>query len=106
MSLSTEHLSREDLVGTDLLYEDDDVRIWSIVLAPGQTADWHTHRLDYAVVTVQPGKNRRRNGDGSEDILENVRGAVRFDRVGDGQRHDLTNVGETTYRNVIVELKR
>jgi predicted metal-dependent enzyme (double-stranded beta helix superfamily) len=99
------HIPTDEHVGTHLLYEDDEVRIWSIVLEPGETAAMHTHRLDYAVVTVKPGRNRRGNGDGSVDILESERGTVRFDRVGQGQQHDLTNVGTTRYRNVIVELK-
>src|SRR5881296_1699189 len=99
------HIPPDEHVGTHLLYEDDEILVWSIVLEPGQTAKMHTHRLDYAVVTVKPGRNRRGNGDGSVDILETLRGSVRFDPVGDGQRHDLTNVGNTRYRNVIVELK-
>jgi predicted metal-dependent enzyme (double-stranded beta helix superfamily) len=106
MSAIPPHIPSDEHVGTHLLFEDDEVRIWSIVLEPGQSAKMHTHRLDYAVVTVQPGRNRRGNGDGSVDIMENQRGAVRFDRVGAGQQHDLTNVGQTRYRNVIVELKQ
>ena len=66
----------------------------------------HTHRLDYAVVMVNSARARRGNADGSVDLLENERGMVRFDRVGEGQRHDLSNVGNNRYRNVIVELKQ
>ena len=93
----------DEHVGTPAL-RSNRVRIWSIVLEAGVPGA--LHRLDYAVVTVQPGRNRRGNGDGSVDIMENQRGAVRFDRVGAGQQHDLTNVGQTRYRNVIVELKQ
>jgi beta-alanine degradation protein BauB len=101
-----EHIPADEHVGTHLLYEDDEVRIWSIILEPGQSAAMHTHRLDYGIVTVKGGRTRRGNGDGTVDVNESPRGTIRFDRVGAGQQHDLTNVGDTRYRNVIVELKQ
>ena len=30
-------------IGTELVYEDDAVRVWRIELAPGEVAGWHTH---------------------------------------------------------------
>ena len=40
-------------IGTELVYEDDSVRVWRIELAPGETAGWHTHYLDYTTVVVE-----------------------------------------------------
>src|SRR5262249_60801612 len=40
-------------IGTELVYEDDSVRVWRIELAPGQMAGWHTHYLDYTTVGVE-----------------------------------------------------
>ena len=34
-------------IGTELVFEDDSVRVWRIDLAPGEKAGWHTHFLDY-----------------------------------------------------------
>ena len=40
-------------IGTELVREDEHVRIWRIVLDPGQEAPWHTHYLDYTSIVVE-----------------------------------------------------
>src|SRR5262249_15692778 len=52
-------------IGTELVYEDDSVRVWRIELAPGETAGWHTHYLDYTTVVVEGDVVERPNADGS-----------------------------------------
>ena len=39
-------------IGTELVFEDDSVRVWRIDLAPGEKAGWHTHHLDYTSIVV------------------------------------------------------
>ena len=39
-------------IGTDLIYEDERIRVWRIELAPGEVAGFHTHMLDYTTVVV------------------------------------------------------
>src|SRR6188768_2715899 len=39
-------------IGTDLIYEDERIRVWRIELAPGEVAGFHTHELDYTTVVV------------------------------------------------------
>ena len=91
-------------VGTDLLFEDDRVRIWQIVLDPGQEAPVHTHHFDYTTITLEGATLDRLNGDGSVDRTESVAGRVsRWYRS--TRTHGLRNVGTTRFRNVIVELK-
>jgi beta-alanine degradation protein BauB len=101
-------LTPEDIatnpIGTDLIFEDDRVRIWQIVLEPGQEAPVHTHHLDYTTITVEPSTLERLNGDGSIDRSEGTAGKVsRWYRS--TRTHGLRNVGTTRFRNVIVELK-
>src|SRR3989440_12205380 len=91
-------------IGTELVYEDDSVRVWRIDLAPGETAGWHTHYLDYTTVVVEGDLVERPNADGSVDRIEVKPGAIM--RWNQGTlRHALRNIGTKTFRNVIVEVK-
>ncbi len=91
-------------IGTELVYEDDAVRVWRIELAPGEVAGWHTHYLDYTTVVVEGDVVERPNADGTVDRIEVKPGAIM--RWNQGTlRHALRNVGTKTFRNVIVEVK-
>lgn len=101
MSGSTEE---ENPIGTEFLREDENVRIWRIVLEPGEEAPWHTHHLDYTSIVVEGGLLERYNDDGSTDRYEVKAGDTM--RIYEGsRRHALKNVGETRFSNVIIELK-
>jgi quercetin dioxygenase-like cupin family protein len=39
-------MSTDNPIGTELVFEDAHVRVWRIVLEPGDEAPWHTHALD------------------------------------------------------------
>jgi len=91
-------------IGTALVFEDDVVRIWRIDLQPGADAPWHTHVLDYTTVVVQGGVVERENDDGSVDRFELEPGDVMHGKDGT-IRHMVRNVGDTTFANVIVEVK-
>ena len=43
----------ENPIATQVIYEDDQVRIWNQVIEPGATLERHTHRNDYVLVTVE-----------------------------------------------------
>ena len=89
-------------VGQELLLDNDQVRIWHIRLAPGETQPLHHHGLPYVVVAVQGAKSVITNGDQRIDIVEET-GSVVFREP--GQTHTLTNVGDTVYIGRIIELK-
>lgn len=93
-------------VGTKLLYENEQVKVWEFTLAPGEMIAMHTHRLDYLFHIYQ--------GSTLEVIyptelntparrLELKTGDVRF--VKKGGRHAARNAGQTPYVEVLVELK-
>ncbi|HZS89836.1 MAG TPA: hypothetical protein VFE42_20390 [Chloroflexota bacterium] len=91
-------------IGTEMIFEDDRVRIWTIDLAPGEEAPFHTHLLDYTTVTIEGDMVERINADGSRDRIAAQPGAVsRWYQS--TQRHGLKNVGSRRFRNVIVEVK-
>ena len=91
-------------IGTNLIFEDDRVRIWEIVLEPGQEAPTHTHMLDYTTVTIEGATLERLNGDGTIDRSEAQAGRV-MRWYKSTPSHGLRNVGNTRFRNVIVEIK-
>ena len=57
-------------IGTELIFEDDCVRIWRIDLEPGGVADFHSHELDYTTVVVEGDVVERPNADGTVDRIE------------------------------------
>jgi hypothetical protein len=96
-------------IASEVVYEDDHVRIWTHLLEPGQAGPLHRHELDYTIVDVTgdriaaepvPGSG----GEYHEYIEAPVkRGRGTFLRAGGVDRAII--VGETPYRPVIVELK-
>ena len=96
--------SQENPIGTELVYEDDSVRVWRIELAPGETAGWHTHYLDYTTVVVEGDLVERPNGDGTVDRIEVTPGRDHALEPG----HPAARAAEhrdQAFRNVIVEVK-
>ena len=90
-------------VGTNLLFENEKVKIWELVLEPGQSSDWHHHILDYITVGLtQDAKMQREFEDGTTDVTNPAFGGYRYARG--HQPHVVTNIGETLHRNILIEL--
>lgn len=90
-------------IGTSLLYEDAKIRIWNLLLEPGQTAAMHQHEFPYVYVVVTPGETLMTESDGNEvRQADNQWQVVRHDT---GLPHSLQNLGTRRYENIIVELK-
>jgi len=43
-------------IGTKILYEDADVKIWTMELAPNASTEMHKHLNDYYFIALTPGK--------------------------------------------------
>lgn len=97
-------------IATEVIYEDDEIRVWNQVIAPGATLGRHTHSNDYFLVTVR--------GDGPLEVeFHDATGGSLGNRIsfragrGDAQfipkGHIETahNRGEE-YRAILVELKQ
>jgi hypothetical protein len=41
-------------VGSEVIYEDDKVRVWNFTLAPGEMTSMHRHEYDYHFVAIKP----------------------------------------------------
>jgi hypothetical protein len=93
-------------VGTRILLSNDRVRIWEIVLAPGERAPFHHHTTTYFFVCVDAGRARSRFPNGSYIDLDYEVGFTWFTEISEDARevHDLENIGDTTLRFTTVEL--
>ena len=97
-------------IATEVIYEDDDVRVWNQVIGPGQTLGRHTHTHDYFLVTVR--------GDGPLDVeFHDGSGGALGERLsftasrGDAQfvpkgHVETAHNGPHEYRAILVELKK
>ncbi|MCH7726709.1 MAG: hypothetical protein IH991_09550 [Planctomycetes bacterium] len=106
-------------VGTQKVFEDDRVIVWRLDLEPGRQVDRHTHELDY-VVRIISGSTLDVFGPNDEllDTVELESGAAICFRI-DGDQivsdrpgypavpacHSARNVGESTFREVLIEFK-
>ena len=90
-------------VGTEFKFEDDDVKVWDLVLEPGQSSDWHHHTNRYVFIVTRPGTLRTEHDDGSVTTSE-----LKLGQVVKGIHHAVhrvTNVGDALYSNAIIEMK-
>lgn len=89
-------------IGDKIIFENSQVRVWSLELAPGQLQRWHEHHHTYLVIPITAGEN----------VMEFVSGRVvnTHEQPGQalyrqpGEPHQLRNTSTFHYRNVLVEL--
>lgn len=94
-------------IGTDLVFENDSVRVWHMTLEPGERMPVHRHVLTYFWTAVTPGRFLQRTYDGTTYESDYQAGLTHFYHVKSGEfaLHDLENVGDTKMVFVAVELK-
>ena len=95
-----------DVAGT-VLWEDDRVKIWELVLEPGEASDLHHHEHDYYLVIME-GDYVAGVSPKDGDVLSFV-GKVPANgntvAIPKGGTEWAFNVGEKTYREILIELK-
>ncbi|MEM8699495.1 MAG: hypothetical protein AAGF44_10015, partial [Pseudomonadota bacterium] len=95
-------------IGTDLVFENDSVRVWLMTLKPGEKMPVHRHVLTYFWTAVTPGRFLQRTYDGTTYASDYEAGLTHFYDVGQGEfaLHNLENIGATTMIFCAVELKK
>jgi uncharacterized cupin superfamily protein len=95
-----------DQVATELLYENDGVRVWIMDLAPGEESPYHRHLADYLFVYATPSLIELRL-DGQPWRTEQYDdGYTQYVNVGEGIAHQIKNVSDRPHRQVLIELKQ
>ncbi|MBZ7924180.1 hypothetical protein LAC81_26010 [Ensifer adhaerens] len=92
-------------VGSRLLSETDNVRVWSLTLQPGERIGFHTHVLNYFWTAVTAGSACSHYADGHVANVSYEAGDTKHYRFDAGQFmiHDLENTGATTLMFTTVE---
>ena len=90
-------------VANQFLFENQRIKMWNLVLDPGESSDWHVHEMDYLTIVIDPGSLRVEWEDGSTEDRQLPVGEATF-RQGHGA-HRVTNTGTARYRNALVEFK-
>ncbi len=98
----------KDEIGTEVLFENDQIKIWDLQLAPGEAHGMHRHTNDYVLVFIGENRIRGVNQDGTTRFEQDMHDGDTFHRVLDADEdiHDAVNVGTGPSRNIIIELKK
>jgi mannose-6-phosphate isomerase-like protein (cupin superfamily) len=94
-------------VGSEVLYEDDDVKIWELTLEPGEASDLHHHEHEYFLIIDSGDLVAGVIPEGGQmdwfvGIVPEQGNTV---RVPKGSTEWAFNVGKKRYHEVLVELK-
>ena len=89
-------------IATRVIFENDRVRIWNLIVDPGDSSDWHLHQNDYITVAIEGEGLRLELEDGTSSWEEQEPGKLQWH--GDHKVHRVVNTTGTRYKNVLVEL--
>lgn len=95
-------------VGGRVIFEDEKVRMWELVLEPGEASDLHHHEHDYYLIIFEGDLVAGVTPPDSplDSFVGKVPEAGNTVSIPKGATEWAVNVGEKTYREVIVELKQ
>jgi beta-alanine degradation protein BauB len=88
-----------------LLYEDERVRVWELVLAPGERCEWHRHDLDHLLIVVDGCRVGSEHSDGRRGGGDIDDRRVIVQRRGEDSEIAWNESEDRTLRELIVELK-
>lgn len=95
-------------VGEHLVFENDDIKVWTIRLQAKQTLPFHKHDKPYIYIAQSEGKSRSFYNDGK--VMETIYGKGDTKHFWDLSEenyfiHNLENVGSTTLLFTTIEFK-
>jgi beta-alanine degradation protein BauB len=93
-------------LGTSVWFENDRIRVWEVLLEPGERGAFHAHTTNYFWTVVEGSRGLQRFSDGTFVVRDYLVGETKYleHSEEDSLIHDLENVGNTRLRFVTVEL--
>jgi beta-alanine degradation protein BauB len=93
-------------VGTTIWFENERIRVWEILLEPGERGAFHSHVTNYFWTVVEGSRGLQRFADGTFVVRDYLVGETKYleHTPETALIHDLENIGDTTLRFVTVEL--
>jgi quercetin dioxygenase-like cupin family protein len=92
-------------IGTELLFENDRIRVWQMVLQPGEESPHHRHESDYVFVYTTPSRMTAFLEGQEPSTSDFDDGFVQYTAVGPGTTHHIRNSGTIEHRQILVEFK-
>ena len=90
-------------IATVVLFENERVKIWSLIVDPGKASAWHLHPRDYVTIGTETSNIKLELEDGTtEDIFSDV---GRWQYHGEHTVHRVVNDSDARYKNILIELK-
>jgi hypothetical protein len=101
-----EAASENKQLGTSVWFENDRIRVWEVLLEPGERGEFHAHTTNYFWTVVEGSRGLQRFSDGTFVVRDYVVGETKYleHSPQDFLIHDLENVGDSRLRFVTVEL--
>lgn len=103
--IQREFAEATDTIGSVMVFENHQMRVWHISVEPGERLPAHRHDRPYFWTATTDGKSRSRYADGRDVERTYKEGDTEyFDlTLETGFVHDLENIGESVLRFVTVE---
>ena len=107
-------------VGTNKVFENEKIIVWELFLDAGEKHDRHTHELPYVFYVMQGSTVRAFDADGKEVATVDARSGQVFpmrieggefvsgsgsDEVRVPATHSVQNIGESPYKELLIEFK-
>jgi hypothetical protein len=98
-------------IASNVLFENDRVRVWEMSLQPGEESDLHRHELDYVMIQISGDKMGAKfepDSGGPWGALGYVEGEVEPGNVLFAERGGIekaVNIGQKPFYEIVVELK-
>jgi beta-alanine degradation protein BauB len=89
-----------------LIFENDRVRVWELVLGPGESCEWHRHEDDHLLIVVDGGGVRGIHKDGRVNEFEVDDNRILFQAAKPGDAEIAMNTSkDRVLRELIIDLK-
>jgi uncharacterized cupin superfamily protein len=92
-------------IGKELLFENDRIRVWDMVLEPGEESSLHRHEVDYVFIYTTPSVMTAFREGQEPETTEYDDGYVQYTAVGQGIVHKIRNSGREVHRQLLIEFK-
>ena len=90
-------------IASNVVFENERVKIWNLIVEPGDASDWHLHERDYVTIVVEGAGLTVEYDDGTSEDSPSGPGTWRYHA--DHKIHRVVNNSAARYVNVLVELK-
>jgi quercetin dioxygenase-like cupin family protein len=87
-----------------LILQNDYVRMFDVTLPPGKATLWHVHRHDGASVRLEDATIEDQPMGGTAETARPRRGEVTYGATPVARTHRVTNVGDTNFHIIYIEL--